>query len=82
MENFRVNFNVKGKKLDRSTDILLKLAMNKIFSVKNLADKNEVSVRTVREDIRDLKDFGLIEFKGPPKTGKYILTENGKELFD
>ncbi|MFW6041351.1 MAG: HTH domain-containing protein, partial [Thermoplasmatota archaeon] len=64
MENFRVNFNVKGKKLDRSTDILLKLAMNKIFSVKNLADKNEVSVRTVREDIRDLKDFGLIEFKG------------------
>lgn len=81
-ENFRVNFNVKGKKLDRSTDILFKLAMNKSFDVENFADEKDVSVRTVREDIRDLKDFGLIEFKGPPKTGKYILTEKGKELFD
>ncbi len=30
-ENFRVNFNVKGKKLDRITDILFKLAVNKSF---------------------------------------------------
>ena len=81
-ENFRVNFNVKGKKLDRTTDILFKLAMNKSFNVKNFASEKDVSVRTVREDIRDLKDIGLIEFKGPPKTGKYILTEKGKELFD
>lgn len=81
-ENFRVNFNVKGKKLDRTTDILFKLAMNKSFNVKNFASEKDVSVRTVREDIRILKDIGLIEFKGPPKTGKYILTEKGKELFD
>ncbi len=56
--------------------------MNKSFNVKNFADEKDVSVRTVREDIRDLKDFGLIKFKGPPKTGKYILTEKGKKLFD
>ncbi len=41
----------------------------------------DVSDRTLKRDIEQLKRLKLIIFLGPPKTGKYVLTEKGKKIF-
>jgi ATP-dependent DNA helicase RecG len=35
---------------------------------------------TAKRDLHLLKQIGLLQFTGPPKTGTYVLTEKGKEL--
>ena len=39
-----------------------------------------ISTATAERDLMILKNLGLIIFKGAPKTGKYILTDKGKEI--
>ncbi|MCJ7790356.1 MAG: AAA family ATPase, partial [Candidatus Atribacteria bacterium] len=39
-----------------------------------------ISTATAERDLIILKKLGLIIFKGAPKTGKYILTDKGKEI--
>ena len=39
-----------------------------------------ISTATAERDLMILKKLGLIIFKGAPKTGKYILTDKGKEI--
>jgi ATP-dependent DNA helicase RecG len=41
----------------------------------------DLSVKTSKRDIEQLKELGLIIFLGAPKTGKYVLTEKGKKNF-
>jgi ATP-dependent DNA helicase RecG len=35
---------------------------------------------TAKRDLHLLKQIGLLQFTGPPKTGTYVLTEKGKAL--
>jgi ATP-dependent DNA helicase RecG len=39
-----------------------------------------ISTATAERDLMILKNLGLIIFRGAPKTGKYILTDKGKEI--
>ncbi|MEA3557706.1 MAG: putative DNA binding domain-containing protein [Candidatus Thermoplasmatota archaeon] len=81
-ENFRVKFSVIGKQLDRMTEMILRLSSGKVLIVKELATEFDVSVRTIHEDLRRLEGWDIIKFEGAPKTGKYVLTENGKLLLE
>ena len=42
----------------------------------------KISKATAERDLALLKKLGLIEFIGPPKTGKYMLTKKGSDLLD
>ncbi len=53
--------------------LLRRTEMEKIF---------KISKATAERDLALLKKLGLIEFIGPPKTGKYMLTEKGSDLLD
>ena len=50
-----------------------RLKMESVFSI---------STATAERDLTMLKRLGLIVFEGAPKTGKYILTEKGKKIFN
>ena len=39
-----------------------------------------ISTATAERDLSILKGLNLIIFEGAPKTGKYILTDKGKEI--
>ncbi len=42
----------------------------------------KVSTATAKRDISLLKKLGLIKFEGARKTGRYVLTEKGKKMFE
>ena len=50
-----------------------RLKMESVFSI---------STATAERDLTMLKRLGFIIFEGAPKTGKYILTEKGKKIFN
>ena len=81
-EEFGIKFGIKGKKLERTERILRTLHSGSNISVVELADVFGVTTRVIEKDIKFLKSIGLIEFQGPRKTGKYVLTEKGKKLFE
>lgn len=81
-EDFRVKFSVSGKQLDRMTEIVMRLANNKTLIVNELAKEFNVSVRTIHEDLGRLKRWNVLKFEGAPKNGSYILTAEGKKLFE
>ncbi len=82
IENFRVKFRVKGNQLDRMTSMVIRLSSGRPLIVKELANEYNVSVRTIHEDLRRLEGWGIMKFEGSPKTGTYILTENGKTMVE
>jgi ATP-dependent DNA helicase RecG len=83
-ENFSVkfseNFSVKGKQLDRMVSIIIRGAQNKDLKVPELADEFNVSIRTMYEDMKRLQKWGVLRFEGAPKTGRYVLTEKGRQM--
>jgi len=79
-EEFGIKFGIKGKKLERAERILRTLHSGSNISVVELADVFGVTNRVIEKDIKFLKSLGLIEFQGPRKTGRYVLTEKGKKL--
>jgi len=82
IENFRVKFRIKGNQLDRMTSMVIRLSSARPLIVKELANEYNVSVRTIHEDLRRLEGWGIMKFEGSPKTGTYILTENGKTMVE
>ena len=42
----------------------------------DIEKRTNIPIKSVERYIKILKDFGLVEFKGSPKTGGYYLTEN------
>jgi ATP-dependent DNA helicase RecG len=79
---FGIKFGIKGKKLERTERILRTLHSGSNISVVGLADIFGVTTRVIEKDIELLKNIGLIKFEGARKTGKYVLTEKGKKLFE
>ena len=86
-----VEFGELGEVLDvpvnvpvnqRQQLILLGISKSGSIQMKTLRNKfRDVSDRTLKRDIEQLKRLELIIFLGPPKTGKYVLTEKGKKIF-
>ena len=63
-------------------DMIIKLASEKPLMVQDAAKEYKVSVRTIYEDLRQLDEWGIVKFEGPPKTGRHVLTEKGKKLLE
>ena len=78
--NFGVNFGVKGKRLERLIKILETLYKGEALVDTQIAQRFQVSIRTVESDIKFLRDNGIITFVGAPKTGRYELTTRGKKV--
>jgi hypothetical protein len=81
-ENFRVKFGVTGKRLDRMTDMVVGLSTGEILVVERLSKEYGVSERTIHEDLGRLKQWDIVRFEGPPKTGTYVLTGKGKAMLE
>ena len=47
-----------------------------------LADEFDVSIRTLYKDMKRLWKWDVIRFEGAPKTGRYVLTEKGREMIE
>ena len=79
---FGEKFGVKGKRRDRLANMILKLHEGKSLDITELAEKHKISKRMIEKDMEFLRKEELIIFEGPPKTGRYVLTENGKKLLE
>ena len=82
MKKFGIKFGIKGSRLRRISDILHTLYQGEVLSIADFAVKAGVSTRAIEKDIEFLKEQDIITFQGPRKTGRYILTERGKKVFE
>lgn len=60
---------------DRQQWFLDQVASSKRVSATELADHFGITTRTAERDIEKLRDAGVVEFMGPPKTGRYQIVE-------
>jgi predicted HTH transcriptional regulator len=85
-ENFSVNFGasfgLKGKKLERVVRLLQMFYNGQIITATQASVKFRTTRRTIENDIEFLRRYGLIDFIGSLKTGKYILTKDGKKMIE
>lgn len=65
---------------ERLMKVLIQLSDEKPQNIKELSKVTGISKRTLERDISTLKSKGFIDFIGAPKTGGYVLTEEGKQL--
>jgi len=59
--------------------LLMAIAANEGKRIPFLADEISESIKSVERYIRQLREFGLIEYKGSSKTGGYSLTNKLKQ---
>ena len=78
--NFGVKFGLKGHRLERIVGILQMLMRNQPITASEAAVLFKATKRTTENDIGFLRLNQLVEFVGPPKTGRYILTTKGRKL--
>jgi len=76
------NFSVKGKQLKRMVSIIIRDAQGKDLKIPKLADEFDVTTRTLYEDMKKLLNWGIFKFVSAPKTGRYVLTEQGKKILE
>ena len=60
--------------------IILSISEDKSIDLSKLAAQFRISKRMIEKDIGFLRREGLIVFEGAPKTGRYVLTEKGKNM--
>jgi len=58
---------------ERQAWFMEQLHSGKNCKVSDLAAQWQITEKTAKRDIADLKKKGLVSFVGPPKTGKYVL---------
>ena len=78
--NFGIKFGLKGDRLARAVRILEILCGKERLIVTKVAESFQVGERAITRDIKFLKDNGLVEFAGSPKTGQYVITDKGMKL--
>ena len=54
---------------------LIGIILNNGMSLSQLMANHAIKQATAQRDMKLLKDAGLINFIGAPKTGKYMITE-------
>ncbi len=79
--NFPTNFPVTGAGRNRLIQILYDLQQGLRRTAPDWAKQLGVTERTVKTDLKLLRDAGWMLFEGPLKTGQYTLTEAGQQLF-
>lgn len=76
-----VTDNVTDNVTDRYHTILSNIYNNNKITITQIAEKLNLSKRTILRDISVLKEKGLIERIGSEKNGQWQITEKGKLLF-
>jgi ATP-dependent DNA helicase RecG len=51
------------------------------ISIDELKKQFQIERATAQRDMKQLKDIGLVDFVGVPKTGKYMLSDKGRKKF-
>lgn len=74
----RLNDTVTDSTRSRLTQELLLIAQSGGATLKELIDAVKVSRITVIRDLAVLRDVDVIVFKGAPKTGRYVLTDEAR----
>ncbi len=81
-EQFGEKFGYTGEPLDRKIAILEQIIREDPIDYDALQESFDVSKKTVKRDLKSLKEDNLIIFEGSPKTGKYILTTSGRQVME
>ena len=79
--NFTLNFPVTAPTRRRLVQILYDVQSGLRRTAADWAKQLGVTERTVKNDLKLVRDANLIVFQGPDKTGQYVLTETGQQLF-
>jgi len=77
---FGEKYELRGDQLDRKVDILQQVVAGKHLDYDVLKERYGVSQKTLKRDLTALKKQDLITFTGAPKTGKYVLTDEGERI--
>lgn len=80
--NEAVNEAVSNLVKERLGKELIRIWETDGLNIKGLMSEFSIKRSMAQRDIRLLKDAGMIEFVGPDKTGKYMLTGKGVKLFE
>ena len=80
--NEAVNEALNLPMLDRLSTELRLIYQHRGLNLKTIMETLNIKRATSQRDIRLLRDAGLIVFQGPDKTGKYVLTQKGMDLFN
>lgn len=67
---------------ERQIDILKIINTDFLITTQGIADKTGTTDMTVRNDIKTLKEKGLLDREGGRKDGKWIVTGNGVALLE
>ena len=73
--NVRVNVRVNP----RQEWFLEQLSKGLRVTANDLAKRWEVSEKTARRDMAELRKVGVLEFVGSPKTGAYVIKQQGHD---
>lgn len=73
-----INEGIKNRLLQE----ILYIKKYGFFTRRIIERLNKISTATAERDITLLKKIGIIKFEGSKKTGRYVLTDKGKKLFE
>jgi ATP-dependent DNA helicase RecG len=79
-KNFGISFGIKGDRLARMANMLEMLLNDQPFTKIQMARSFKVTNRTIANDIKFLRSNELVDFVGNPRTGRFVITENGKKV--
>jgi predicted transcriptional regulator len=71
-----INVSVNVPVNERQQWFLNQLGIGKRFMAADFARHWNVALKTAKRDIAELKEQGIIEFVGPPKTGIYRFMQD------
>lgn len=75
-----INVTVSDAVKNRLKEEINHMIFNDGISLQTLKEKYKIERATAQRDMALLKECGFIEFRGAPKTGKYVITKKIKEL--
>ena len=89
-QNKNVNDAVNDAVSDAVSDAVKNRLINELLFIKNnngvtledLKLQFKIQRATAQRDIKQLKNVGWVDFFGPPKSGKYMLTNKGENVFN
>jgi ATP-dependent DNA helicase RecG len=77
--NVPINVLLSEPSRQRITGILTDIAQDKTLRSTQWAERYGVTEKTIRRDLELLRDANLIRFEGSKKSGRYVLTQTGKQ---
>ncbi|MBO0931874.1 RNA-binding domain-containing protein [Fibrella aquatilis] len=77
--NVPTNVLISESSRQRIQGILTDIAQDKPLRSTQWADRYGVNEKTIRRDLEILRDANLIQFAGSKKSGRYVLTDIGRQ---